>query len=85
MTTASTNEDVQDQFVQSGVVSDTDDYYKLDSDYIKVDNEFISDRLHASGYLALREDAPNRSRRPSQDSTRPSMPLNAMRKPSYGE
>ncbi len=70
MTTASTHEDIQDQFVQSGVVSDTDDYYKLDSDYINVDGEFISDRLHASGYLALREDTPNRSRRPSQDSTR---------------
>ena len=43
---------------------------KVERIFEAVDEQFISNRLHASGYLAQREETPNRSRRPSQDSTR---------------
>ena len=42
----------------------------MNGKFMDKDEQFISNRLYAAGYLAQREEAPNRTRRPSQDSTR---------------
>lgn len=59
MTTASTPRTQDDELI-----------FSTGKGFSEVDEKFISTRLHASGYLAQREETPNRARRPSQDSTR---------------